>query len=227
MGGKPKLLTPAEVDTLTDPSSAFKATLAWSRAFLACPHAQLGREGAVCPFVPQSLKTNRFWMTLVESDPRDETAMEEIVEYFRSVFPTLEPTTGKESITKTIVIIFPRITADMAPTLIDGIQAKLKPKFVEDGLMLGQFHERNDEPGLHNPEFRPLRSPIPLLAIRHMVAQDVLFLTRSTDSGEKRLKFLSGYLRGLERYQWPAGRKADVSKALRDIAAELEEDVGP
>jgi hypothetical protein len=34
------------------------------------------------------------------------------------------------------------------------------------------------EPGLRNPDFRPLRSPVPMLAIRHMVESDLLFMTR-------------------------------------------------
>ena len=45
-------------------------------------------------------------------------------------------------------------------------------------LMLGQFHPLPPaEPGLWNADFRPLRSPVPLLAIRHMVPTDLPFLT--------------------------------------------------
>jgi len=43
---------------------------------------------------------------------------------------------------------------------------RCKPNFVERGLMLGEFWSGNDSPGVHNPEFRPLDSPVPLLVIR-------------------------------------------------------------
>ena len=75
--------------------------------------------------------------------------------------------------------MFPGISDADAPAFIDAVQARLKPQFVADGLMLGQFHALNNEPGLHNQEFRPLRSPIPLLAIRFMVDSDLPFLTES------------------------------------------------
>jgi hypothetical protein len=45
--------------------------------------------------------------------------------------------------------------------------------------MIGQFHPKCDQPGLWNDDFRPLRSPIPLLAIRIMVPGDLPFLTGS------------------------------------------------
>ena len=60
---------------------------------------------------------------------------------------------------------------------------------LDRGLMLGQFHPLPPaEGGLWNPDFRPLRSPVPLLAIRQMVPSDLPFLT-----GE--VEFLDSYLR--------------------------------
>ena len=47
------------------------------------------------------------------------------------------------------------------------------------GLMIGQFYPGCDEAGIRNPDFRPLQSPIPLLAIRHMVNSDFPFLAGS------------------------------------------------
>jgi hypothetical protein len=62
---------------------------------------------------------------------------------------------------------------------LDDLQRSLKDSFVEQGLMIGQFHPKCDQPGLWNDDFRPLRSPIPLLAIRIMVPGDLPFLTGS------------------------------------------------
>ncbi len=45
--------------------------------------------------------------------------------------------------------------------------------------MVGQFHPRCEQGGLWNEGFRPLRAPIPLLAIRRMVSSDLPFLLDS------------------------------------------------
>ena len=60
--------------------------------------------------------------------------------------------------------------------------------------MIGQFYPGCAENGLWNPDFRPLDSPLPMLAIRHMVESDLPFLTRETDPPEERSSFLRSYL---------------------------------
>jgi hypothetical protein len=57
------------------------------------------------------------------------------------------------------------------------VQQELKPDFVHEGLMVGQFYPGCREPGLWNRDFRPLESPIPLIAIRYMVSNDFPFLS--------------------------------------------------
>jgi len=140
----------------------------------------------------------------------------------RSVFVNLDPVSGVESVTKTILIVFPRVTDETAPRLIDGLQAKLKPEFVDDGLMLGQFHSMNNEPGLWNDQFRPLRSPIPLLAIRFMVGGDIPFLKRQTDDVALRLRFISGYIRACTIHEWPTKWRHEAIQALGALSGELE-----
>ena len=61
--------------------------------------------------------------------------------------------------------------------LIDEVQQELKGKFIEKGLMIGEFHKANNSSGLRNPNFYPLRTPYPCLAIRYMVASDIAFMT--------------------------------------------------
>jgi hypothetical protein len=78
----------------------------------------------------------------------------------------------------TFVIALPNF--DMtSSTKLDELQRQLKDEFVPQGLMIGQFHPQCPQPGLWNPQFRPLQSPIPLLALRRMVASDLPFLVGS------------------------------------------------
>jgi len=95
------------------------------------------------------------------------------------------------------VLIFPEVTPEQAAEVIDGPQRKMKPTFVKEGLMLGEFHPISLSPGLRNPAFRPLRSPIPLLVIRHMVESDIDFLSRPFDPAPIRMQSLKAYLQFL------------------------------
>jgi hypothetical protein len=63
--------------------------------------------------------------------------------------------------------------------------------------MLGEFHPFSPTPGLRNSHFRPLRSPVPLLAIRHIVESDVDFLIAPNDPAPTRVKSLKAYLKFL------------------------------
>jgi hypothetical protein len=54
--------------------------------------------------------------------------------------------------------------------------------------MIGQFYPGCEEPGIRNPVFRPLRSPLALLAIRYMVSSDFPFLAKKTEWIEEYLK---------------------------------------
>lgn len=192
---KPRLMRISEVERNSDPEWPLRSVVDWIRAFLARPHPNLGRPGSVCPFVPIALNLNTIWMAEVETLPSFDHICEIITEY-RSLFQTTEPTKMPEAMNKTFLVVFPSLAASGAEgaALIDQVQAKLKRHFVEIGLMLGEFHPANETPGLRNPQFRPLRSPIPMLAIRHMVESDLPFLTRSRYSPGERCAFLRSYL---------------------------------
>lgn len=121
------------------------------------------------------------------SDPKLEEACAVVTKY-REWFLELEPVAGREAEYKTILILFPDLAPARAPDVIDTIQAALKPEFIAQGLMIGQFHADCEEPALWNRDFRSLRSTIPLLAIRYMVRTDAAFLTKDAGS-------LAAYLR--------------------------------
>lgn len=193
---RPRLMRISEVDRNCDPASPLRLVLDWIRRFLAHPHPQLGRQGSVCPFVPIALEFDTIWMAeVVETTPSFEHISAIITDY-RNVFLKTEPTTGPEAMNKSFLVVFPSLSANGADgaAVIDKVQASLKRYFVEIGLMLGEFHAANESPGLRNPDFRPLRSPIPMLAIRHMVESDLPFLIRETYPPKERSSFLRSYL---------------------------------
>ncbi|RKH62451.1 hypothetical protein D7X96_29680 [Corallococcus interemptor] len=150
----------------------------WARSYLSAPHPELGRPGLVCPFVPRSLDLSLFFPTVrrgMEFTPGD---IEAAVLRYRDWFLQLEPREGRDAQYKSILLLFPDLRPEDYARLIDGPQERLKPAFVAEGLMVGQFHGAPPaNPGLWNPDFRPLKSPMPMLVIRHMVPSDLPFLT--------------------------------------------------
>lgn len=189
-----KLYTPFELEQLQQDLPCLTETMQWVQNFLARKHPDLGRPGPVCPFVPQALKTNTIRLAVVQAKSLNIQQIEELVLDYRDAFLEIEPTQKEAALNKAFLIVFPDISIEDTTTLIDGIQQKLKPLFVQQGLMLGEFHKRNESPGLHNPHFRPLQSPIPMLAIRFMVESDLPFL-ETADNPHLRIKYLEAYLR--------------------------------
>jgi hypothetical protein len=146
----------------------------WATEFLNTPHRDLGRRGPVCPYTRQSLENRTFLLGQVRG-PEIAPAVELYREWFVEL---LEQTAEERRHLLTILVVLPDLDrSDAGP--LDEVQARLKDAFVRDGLMVGQFHPRCEQSGLWNEDFRPLRAPVPLMAIRRMVSSDLPFLLGS------------------------------------------------
>lgn len=217
-----QLYTPLEIENIQQELPYLVEIMDWVRSFLGKPHRDLGRRGTVCPYVPHTLNSNSIYLRVIRTKNLESQQIEEIVLSYRDIFQELEPKKQELALNKALILIFPDIHLDDAPKIIDGIQQKLKPFFVETGLMIGEFHKRNETPGLHNPDFRPLHSPIPLIAIRFMVESDLPFL-QSADNPSLRIKYLEAYLNNFgERFKETANFQ-NAQQALVLARKQLEE----
>ena len=183
----PPLAEPCDLDANTIPdrlrlwAEPLRATLAWARQYLCEPHPELGRKGNVCPFADGALSRDTFYMAVCGGRPGGPEEIQDTVAHYRDWFLDLAPRSGVGAQFKTILVLFPELTRPDLP-VIDAAQRLLKPAYVSRGLMIGEFHDGPpDKAGLWNAEFRPLHSPVPLLAIRHMVATDFPFLSLDDD----------------------------------------------
>ena len=202
-------------------------TLCFLRNFLAMPHHMLGRSGPVCPYMPTSLRKNITYLAVVRTGPAVQASdVVAVVQPFAQRFGTLPPVAGALASFKAVVLVFPDIPLAEAPALIDGVQAALKPEFVQRGLMIGEFHMNNNASSLSNPEFYPLRTPVPTIAIRHMVTGDIAFLDLTKYTPEARVSFLSCYISRFEHD--PNAKTAEmVARARVELARALAELAGP
>ena len=170
----------------TNPLARYQTRIReWATTYLTAPHPELGREGSVCPFTAASIEKQMFWITCVERSDLTAEDIEEVTSGMVMIFNHLSPTERPASLLKTILILFPEV-ADY--NLIDQAQRHLKEEAIPAGLMVGQFYPGCEEPGIRNPSFRPLRSPLALLAIRHMVSSDFPFLASNKRWVEEYLK---------------------------------------
>lgn len=153
----------------------FATIIQWAKEFLVPNHPDLGRTGPVCPYTKPSLDKGMFFV----STPPSRGALFEIADIvgeYRFIHAEMAAEFDPRSKhLLTFLILFPEFDPTDSAEL-DLLQAQLKNDFVKDGLMIGQFHPVCDQPGLWNEDFRPLRAPIPLLAIRYMVPFDLPFL---------------------------------------------------
>jgi hypothetical protein len=209
-----------EIEYILENANIYGTIAAWVRDYLPNPHASLGRAGAVCPYTSGALVRNSVRIAVLRLRPLDrQEQIESAVLHYKYLFQRERAEMGEDArVYAVLMMAFPDVSLDDAPKLIDLTKERLKPQFVREGLMLGEFHQANESPGLHNAKFRPLRSPVPMLVMRQMVASDIAFLDRAGEPAERRAMFLEAYLRqpGLgpaERDRAEAGLRAARAEA--------------
>jgi hypothetical protein len=173
---------------LADPASAFAVEpdirpvydqiAQWITSYLMESHPDLGRSGEVCPFAGRAfrLDTIRIGVSLAKSS--DGAALKTIARDCIRQFSSI-PCDGNARHLRTIIVGFPRLEDEAGFAALRSAQAHVKWRCLSRGLMIGKFHPRSDDRGLWNRRFRPMRSPIPLLAVRHLVRNDAAFALRN------------------------------------------------
>ncbi|MFF2810199.1 DUF6875 domain-containing protein [Streptomyces sp. NPDC058000] len=216
--------------TQEDPSSAalhiegqrdlriFTETADWLRSFLTRSHPELGRRGAVCPFMEQSLKLGRTALSSVDvSGTRSERRLTNTV---RSALRRLGNGDAADDVYNAFVMVPVGADLEIRHELVRTVQQEVKAEAVAAGKMVGEFFPGHPMRGIHSDAFRPLVSPHPILAVRMMVITDILFLTFPEIPAADRLSYLKVW-HGLFGEQ-TAGPWADLyEKALAAAEKEL------
>lgn len=172
----------------------------WTVDYLCRTHPDLGRSGDVCPYTEVSMREGLLFSAVChvfDADPRP--AMIHVMKQTMKDFESRPPQMGNRAGLKALLVLFPSLEGEW----IDDVQETLSLEFVARGLMIGEFHAECEKPGLHNRDFMPLRSPIPLLAVRNMMLTDLAFLKGSDVKlghylhrfGDAALNAIGSYLR--------------------------------
>lgn len=150
------------------------------------------RWAHVCPFVRDSLDYDLFWIEESDLDDQAELAIERLIKgqisTFKNSDPSFDPLTAGRGaalpeLWKTFLTFFPRVKhrSGGSVRLMDDLHGRLKPVFVKEGLMIGQFYAGCPQPSVYNPSWtHVLTSPYPAFAIRYMAKHDHLFISPGT-----------------------------------------------
>ena len=191
---------------------ALRAVADWIKAFVVNPHKDLGRAGAVCPFVPGSLERKTLWLAPEQIADRDVPEVVEIMNGYRRLLLDTRPTDGDDVTYNVIVVVFSDLPADRAQGVFDDVLKQLAvPSYAEDGNLFGPFYEGNEGTAIYNSSFRPFQSPVPFLFVRHGVIGDWKFFLDDEEQlnlwarryGESAVQALAEELR---RLPWSARR---------------------
>ena len=192
--------------------NALHAVADWIKTFVARPHKDLGRAGPVCPFVPRAWERKTLWLAPERIADRSVLDVVQLINGYKKLFLDAQPIAGDDANYKSIVVVFTDLSADRAKDLFDDVLQHLAvPSYVEDGLVLGGFYERNEGSAIYNPSLRPFRAPVPFLLMRHAVISDWKFFLDKEDwlnlwarrYGESAVRALAEELR---RLPWRARR---------------------
>lgn len=193
-------------------------TAAWLRSFLTRPHPELGRKGAVCPFMEQSLKLGRTALSSVDvGGPRGRRRFETTA---RSALARLGDGDSGDNIYNAFVMVPVGADENVRRAMVLEVQQALKSEAVAAGKMVGEFFPGHPMRGIHNDSFRPLASPHPVLAVRAMVITDILFLSFPDIPAAERLSYLEVW-HGL----FGASTPAPWGQLYENARAEAERDV--
>lgn len=149
----------------------------WVETYLMRGHDDLGRTGAVCPFTKQASRIDTVRLAISRAGADDE---DEAFALVRSAFSELDDIPCKSGMEyfRTIIIGFPDCTDDDGFDMLQRVQKRHKFYSLSRFRMIGFMFAKSDAPGLWNADFRPLRAPLPVLAIRYLVEQDAPFAAR-------------------------------------------------
>ena len=156
--------------------AALEAVAGWIQTFVAVPHAELGRAGPVCPFVPGALERKTLWLAPERVGDQDARAVVDLIDRYRRRFVDAPAADGDSADYKVIVVVFIDLPADQASSVFEGVTDRLAlPAYAEDGVLFGPFYEGNEGTAIYNSSFRPFRSPVPFMFVRNGVLSDWKF----------------------------------------------------
>jgi len=213
------LCTLATMGDKLDEFPLYRQGLDWVENFMGQPHPDLGRPGAICPFVARSLHEGAMTFAVMPITESSVTEGLQKLSTLLNYFQALTPTDDELIPLQSLVVFFSGLSADKTATFIEASHRVLKGFFISHGLMLGEFHPESHVPSVHQANFHPLKSPLPAMVLRHLSLHDFTFINLPKYTKEMRIHFLNCYLHYL-RDTLPDDTRKQAEKVLHNLLAE-------
>lgn len=157
--------------------SALRAVATWIETFVAKPAKDLGRAGPVCPFVPRALERRTLWLAPERIADHRAADVVQLIDAYKRLLLSAKPIDGDDAHSKAIVVVFSDLSAERAADYLGDVRIQdLKRRaYAEDGVVMGEFHPRNEGSAIRNPSFHPFKAPVPFLLMRQAVVSDWMF----------------------------------------------------
>jgi len=170
--------------TFADRDLGAMCTIAdWIGNFVIRPHPDLGRSGPVCPFVPRALEVGTLCLAAEQVTGRGPADFVNLVRDYRDQMLGSRPREGEMAGYKAIVVVLSDLSAERAGDVFGNahFQDLKRSSYAEHGVVIGEFHERNEGSAIRNPGFKPFKSPVPFLLLRQAVISDWMFFLDNDD----------------------------------------------
>ena len=163
--------------------SALHTVADWIKTFVAGPNKNLGRAGPVCPFVPRACERKTLWLAPERVANQSVPDLVQLVSGYKRLLLGAHPIEGDDANYKAILVVFTDVSADRAKEYLDDVQIQRLKRlsYAEDGVVLGEFHERNEGAAIRNLSFQPFKAPVPFLLMRLAVISDWMFFLDNKD----------------------------------------------
>jgi hypothetical protein len=149
----------------------------WVDTYPMSPHADLGRAGVVCPYTRQARKIDSIRIGIQSTAAEDEAGAFAALRAGFEELRRIPVERGSEQF-RTVVLAFPGCGSEAGIAMLKRVIKRHKYYALLRCYTIGFMHADSDETGLWNPAFRPLRSPMPVMALRYIVEQDAPFIAR-------------------------------------------------
>ncbi|ELJ8717596.1 hypothetical protein RUK98_003280 [Vibrio cholerae] len=179
----------------------------WMLNYVGEPNENINRAGAICPFIKKAHNTGSIYFVQYDAKNQDfeeyRSRVFELISFYKDKELELPP---EKKDLFSIIVIINNLSEENFPKFIDELHYSCRLNFMNEGLMLGEFHPHSRKPSARNENFNPLISPVPCFALRKITSHDILFINRDGDALEKRKEELNLYI---EKNCF-VGKKADA-----------------
>jgi hypothetical protein len=172
-----QLFTYAESQRTESTGGMLSVLAGWMKDYAMQDHAELGRTGSVCPFVKQATRLDTVRLGISLAGPKDEASVFADIRRSFDDLKRIPAPRGKERL-RTIAIGFPDCADADGIAMLERVYARHKYYTLLRSRMIAFFHAGSEIHGLWNPGFRPMQSPMPVIAVRYLIEQDAAFAAK-------------------------------------------------